>query len=73
MLVLSGVQPVGMTTDQLTERLRWLVRERQSLRERGATADELERNRLEIVRGQWQLAYAAIELHRARGISDRAA
>jgi len=62
-----------MTVDQLTERLRWLVLERQSLRERGATADELERNRLEIVRGQWQLAYAAIELNRPPQLDDRAA
>jgi hypothetical protein len=62
-----------MTVDQLTERLRWLVLERQSLRERGATADELERNRLEIVRGQWQLAYAAIERHRPPELGDRAA
>jgi hypothetical protein len=62
-----------MTVDQLTERLRWLVLERQSLRARGATADELERNRLEIVRGQWQLAYAAIELHRPPELHDRAA
>jgi hypothetical protein len=71
--VLCGVQAPCMTVDQLTERLRWLVLERQSLRERGATADDLERNRLEIVRGQWQLAYAAIELHRSPELGDRAA
>jgi hypothetical protein len=52
-----------MTIAQLNQRLRWLVMERQSLRENGADADTLERNRLEIVRGQWQLAYASIELH----------
>jgi hypothetical protein len=62
-----------MTVDRLTERLRWLVLERQSLRDRGATADELERNRLEIVRGQWQLSYAAIELHQPPQLGDRAA
>ena len=72
-VVLCGVQAPCMTVDQLTERLRWLVLERQSLRERGATADELERNRLEIVRGQWQLAYAAIDLHRPTELDDRAA
>ena len=72
-VVLPWVHAPGMTVDQLTERLRWLVLERQSLRERGATADDLERNRLEIVRGQWQLAYAAIELHRPPQFGDRAA
>jgi hypothetical protein len=72
-LVLPEGQPLGMSVDQLTERLRWLVLERQSLRERGATADELERNRLEIVRGKWQLANAAIELHRRPEVGERAA
>ena len=72
-VVLCEVQAPCMTVDQLTERLRWLVLERQSLRERGATADDLERNRLEIVRCQWQLSYAAIELHCPRELDDRAA
>jgi hypothetical protein len=72
-VVLCEVQSPSMTVDQLIERLRWLVLERQSLRERGATADELERNRLEIVCGQWQLAHAAIELHRPPELGDRAA
>jgi hypothetical protein len=62
-----------MTVEQLTERLRWLVLERQALRDRGASAEELERNRLEIVRGQWQLAYAALELHRSPELDNRAA
>lgn len=53
-----------MTIDQLTERLRQLVMERQSLRDRGASAAELERNRLEIVSRQWEMSYALIELHR---------
>jgi hypothetical protein len=61
-----------MTVDQLNAKLRWLVVERQSLRERGAAADDLERNRLAIVHAQWQLTYAFIELHRPREL-DRAA
>jgi hypothetical protein len=53
-----------MKVEQLTERLRQLVLERQSLRDRGASTAELERNRLEIVRRQWQLSHALIESHR---------
>jgi hypothetical protein len=61
-----------MTLDQLEAQLRWLGLERQALRERGAAADELERNRLAIIRAQWQLSWAYIELHRPREL-DRAA
>jgi hypothetical protein len=52
-----------MKVEQLTERLRQLVSERQSLRDRGASTAELERNRLEIVRRQWELSCALIESH----------
>jgi hypothetical protein len=52
-----------MNVDMLTAQLRELVMERQTLRERGAAADELERNRLAIVRAQWQLSYTLVELH----------
>jgi len=61
-----------MNVDQLNQKLRWLVLERQALRERGAATDELERNRLAIVRGQLQLSWAYIELHRPCEL-DRAA
>jgi hypothetical protein len=61
-----------MKIDTLTAELRELVLERQALRERGAAADELERNRLEIVRVQWQLSYALVELHPSHEL-DRAA
>lgn len=40
-----------------------LVRERQSLRERGAHTAELERNRLRIVNTQWLLSHAFVEAH----------
>jgi hypothetical protein len=52
-----------MNIDALTTLLRDLVLERQALRDRGAAADEIEANRLEIVRVQWQLSYALAELH----------
>jgi hypothetical protein len=55
-------EPLSMNVDTLTTQLRELVRERQTLRERGAAADELVPNQLEIVRAQWQLTYALTEL-----------
>ena len=51
--------------------LRACAAERQTLHERDAASDELERNRLEIVSLQWQLARAWIELR--MGETDRAA
>jgi hypothetical protein len=52
-----------MDVDKLNAELRELVLERQALRERGAAADELERNRVSIVRVQWQLSHALIQAH----------
>ena len=49
-----------MTVAKLNQRLRWLVLERQALRDRGAATDQLERNRNELVRVQWKLAYASV-------------
>jgi hypothetical protein len=43
-------------------RLRQLVYERQELRERGASREELEANRLEIVEEQWRWARAATDV-----------
>ena len=56
-------QALPMKVEQLTERLRQLVSERQSLRDRGASTADLERNRIEIVRRQWELSHALIESH----------
>jgi hypothetical protein len=53
-----------MKIERLQERIDRLVLERQALRDRGASPLELERNRLRIVRGQWELSYALIESHR---------
>jgi hypothetical protein len=49
-------------TQPILERLRQLVYERQQLREQGASREELEANRLEIVEEQWRLARAAIKV-----------
>ena len=49
--------------DDIDRRIRALVAERQELRARGASPDELEANRRELVRLQWELARALIELH----------
>lgn len=53
-----------MNIEQLTERIEQLVLERQALRDRGASKLELERNRMQIVRRQWELSYALVESHR---------
>jgi hypothetical protein len=49
-----------MTVAQLNQRLRWLVLERQAIRDRGAATDDFERNRNDLVRVQWRLAYASV-------------
>jgi hypothetical protein len=50
----------GPPPDVLLERVAVLVRERQSLRARGAGRAELERNRMQITRAQWDLSRALI-------------
>lgn len=44
----------------LLERVAVLVRERESLRARGAGRAELERNRMQIAKAQWELSRALI-------------
>jgi hypothetical protein len=51
-----------MTVEHLTDTLRRLVAERQTLRDRCASWAELEQNRLEIVSCQQDLSRALIEL-----------
>jgi hypothetical protein len=50
-------------TEPILERLRQLVLERQQLRERGASREELEANRSAIVEEQRRLARAAFDAY----------
>lgn len=49
-----------MTVENLEAQIGGLVAERQSLREREAAAEALERNRLRLARAQWELSHALI-------------
>jgi hypothetical protein len=51
------------TVEALVARIDGLARERQELRGRQAAARTLERNRLALVRSQWELSYALIQRH----------
>jgi hypothetical protein len=54
------------SVETLLVRIDGLARERQELRGRRAPAPALERNRLALVRSQWELSYALIERHLQR-------
>ena len=51
------------TVESLSEEIRGVVYERQTLRAVGASRDELERNRTELVRLQQDLVQALIRRH----------
>ena len=51
------------SVEGLQEELRFLVAERQAMREREAGRDELESNRLELAQRQRQLSHALIGRH----------
>jgi hypothetical protein len=53
----------GDAVSALPEGIRRLVLEREQLRDRGASREDLEANRLAIVREQWRLTKAAAEAH----------
>jgi hypothetical protein len=50
-----------LDVEALARRIGVLTRERQALREGGASPGELERNRLALARAQWELSHALIE------------
>lgn len=49
------------TVEALLAEISGLTAERQRLRERGADATRLERNRVKLARAQWELSHALIE------------
>ena len=55
--------PVDGAPELLLERVAALVARRQELRAAGASRTELERNRAEITRAQWDLSRALIARH----------
>ena len=54
---------VAASVEALTLRVAELVSERQQLRERGASETALEKNRIQLVRAQWELGHALIDRH----------
>ncbi len=50
-----------LTVEVLLEQISRLTAERQRLRDEGANAARLERNRIKLARAQWELSYALIE------------
>ena len=51
------------TVEALLEQISGLTAERQRLRDEGADGTQLERNRVKLVRAQWELSHALIERH----------
>jgi hypothetical protein len=51
------------TVEDLMGQIGALTAERQRLREGGANSVRLERNRIKLVRTQWELSHALIERH----------
>jgi len=49
-----------VTENEIHEQLAALVVRRQELRAQGASRDELEHNRVELLRAQWDLSHAFI-------------
>ena len=68
-LKLSRTRPISRSVDSepspetLLDRVAELVNQRQAMRAAGAGRAELERNRAEIARAQWELSRALISRH----------
>lgn len=60
------------SVEALMEEIGALTAERQQLRDEGAAAPRLERNRVKLARKQWELSHALIERH-LPGSDSRAA
>jgi hypothetical protein len=60
------------TVEALLEEISGLTAERQRLRESGADAVRLERNRVKLARAQWELSHALIERYLPQGDSQAA-
>jgi hypothetical protein len=60
------------SVEALLARIDALARERQQLRGRRATPRTLERNRLALVRAQWELSRALIDRHLPAAARDAA-
>ena len=60
------------TVEALMEQIGALTAERQQLRDSGAAATKLERNRVKLARKQWELSHALIERY-LPGADSRAA
>lgn len=69
----SRRRPRPVTVETLTIRIAALVADRQRLRACDAGAAALERNRLQIVRVQWELAHALIDRHLPHATAPTAA
>lgn len=63
---LEGKAAQPLSVEALEERLRYLLRARESLRSGDAAGDELERNRRAIVDTQWELSRSLIARHHPR-------
>jgi hypothetical protein len=60
------------TVESLMEQISGLTAERQQLREGGAGAAKLERNRVRLARAQWELSHALIERYLPASQSEAA-
>jgi hypothetical protein len=60
------------TVEALMEEISVLTAQRQELRDHGAKARRLERNRVKLVRAQWALSHALIERYLPHGDTQAA-